>query len=253
MSDVFKWDYDNPLARAKGERRTANSALWDYVQMGAGRSLRKLRDAYEEMRGQAGTEPGPHAREEPPTTRLNTLKGWSSRYQWQDRLSRWEEMERELELDKWRERRENFREEAYQLGRASFDRIRQMLQYPLTERLVLEEHEDGREKFVQVKPAKWSILHVARLMAEANKVTRLALGEPTETTEQRHSGDLAVTGDLAHLEDAELNDRIEQLLARSAAPGPDTLRPPSFRGGPPEKENGHREDQGAQKDGDSDT
>ena len=97
MSGSFSWDYGNPLARAKGELRSANSALWDYVQMGAGRSLRKLRDAYEalEEEHQGDTDVAPHAREHPPTTVLRTLKRWSSRYQWQDRLSRWEELERE--------------------------------------------------------------------------------------------------------------------------------------------------------------
>lgn len=99
----FTWDADEPLGRRAGESRKANAALHDYHLMGAGRSLRKLWRRYRTV---TETSPG---QELPPTRRLPTLKGWSVRFHWQERVGAAEaldaaerrrtRLERQIEVD----------------------------------------------------------------------------------------------------------------------------------------------------------
>lgn len=65
--------------QAEGETQKAYTAFLDYCRMGAGRSLRALVQLYRE----------PDA-ENPPTKHDATVFGWSSRYQWQDRVAEYD-------------------------------------------------------------------------------------------------------------------------------------------------------------------
>lgn len=238
---TFSWDYDAPLVRVKGETSKASQALWDYAQMGAGRSLAKLIEAYQS--DPEGT-PDPAREAQPPTTRLRTLKAWSVRYDWQARVARWDQLQKEAEAGQWEERREAFRQRAYDIADQALERLEDMLTYPLTRRVVLEKDDQGRDLVVQVEPVRWDMKAVAQLLREANKAGRLALGEPTETTEQRHSGAIEAAP-LGYLEDAELNDKIEQLLDRLDAPGPGEISEPAFREGPAPEASGDQPPEGA--------
>jgi hypothetical protein len=64
------------------ETARAKAAFNDYLTLGPGRSLEKLLERYR-------TVPNP------PTTRLPTLKGWSARFGWQERLAEIAERERQ--------------------------------------------------------------------------------------------------------------------------------------------------------------
>lgn len=75
------WDATNPLARAVGETRKAHTALRDYWLLGPGRSITKLHQSYMQTTSQ-----------EPPTRTLRTIRGWSAKYAWQDRVDRAKEI-----------------------------------------------------------------------------------------------------------------------------------------------------------------
>jgi len=81
--------------RQKGESRKAIIACNDYLRMGPGRSLAKLCVRY-----RAATEL-------PPTKRLKTLKDWSRRYGWQERVSAYEAEQERQKNEKRREVMEN--------------------------------------------------------------------------------------------------------------------------------------------------
>lgn len=87
--------------RKRGEHNKHVRACNDYLRMDIGRSLRGLQDEY---RHQSGSEAAP----EPPTTRLTTLKVWSSKYDWVARAQEFDKAEDE--------RRTARREEAMQTG-----------------------------------------------------------------------------------------------------------------------------------------
>lgn len=74
------FDPEHPLDRCAGETRRANDALRDYYQMGAGRSLRRLRDLYrEKFEGEGDSI-------KPPTRNFKTLIVWSTDDAWQARV-----------------------------------------------------------------------------------------------------------------------------------------------------------------------
>lgn len=64
----------------QGETQKAYAAFLDYCRMGAGRSLRALVQTYRE----------PDA-ENPPTKHDATVFGWSSRFQWQERIGEYDQ------------------------------------------------------------------------------------------------------------------------------------------------------------------
>ena len=67
------------------------------------------------------------------------------------------------------------------------EKIVQMLAMPLTQQTVEQETKDEKGNVVQrtvvINPTNWNLRDVAALLAQWDKTTRLALGEPTERTE----------------------------------------------------------------------
>lgn len=72
------------IPRRKGERLDAYAALCDYAVMGPKRSLRKLWRVYVDQ-NETDSE------QAPPTTNLRTIKRWSSRNDWQERVATYDE------------------------------------------------------------------------------------------------------------------------------------------------------------------
>lgn len=90
------------------ESKKAILACNDYLRMGAGRSLAKLHQKY--------TAPSPT---EPPTRTLRVLKGWSSKFDWQQRASDYDAT--------WEERKNAEREREFNEGIAlDFERVRKL-------------------------------------------------------------------------------------------------------------------------------
>jgi hypothetical protein len=163
-----------------------------------------------------------------PTLALRTLKGWSSRHNWQARVDAWELLQRAAEAEEWKERRERWREEAYRLNEAAIDRVHRMLSFPLSQKVVLERYEDGREKVVRIEPVRWNMGHVAQLMNAIMKINQLLFGDISVRIDHHHSGTVGLTGDYSHLSEEELNAEIDKLLSRLGSPGPLDIRVPSF-------------------------
>jgi len=106
------WNEDDPLALSGGrfeawsETKRANRALADYAKMGAARSLRSLCEIYlqqaEKIRALEGTEV---KFTRPPTTKLDTLFAWSSRFEWVARVERYDELKKAQEDREFEEER----------------------------------------------------------------------------------------------------------------------------------------------------
>ena len=172
---VITWDRADPLARARGESLRANQALCDYARMGEGRSLRKLHQRYVLQ-----TANNPLTGIRPPTASLATLGTWSMRFDWPARADRNDRLAAQEAEAAWRERREEEREEEWQLTRALFRRARDMLDYPL---VVEVEQADGTK--IQ-RPTNWRMADAARFIELAAKLARLAAhmsdDDPTESS-----------------------------------------------------------------------
>ena len=172
---VITWDRADPLAQAAGESRRANQALRDYAAMGPARSRRQLRERYLQQ-----PSSNPPAGFRPPTASLATLETWSLKHGWVARTERWDGLAAQEAEAAWRERREEEREEEWQLTRALFRRGREMLEYPL---VVEVEDEEGRT--VQ-RPTNWRMADAARFIELAAKLARLAAhmsdDDPTESS-----------------------------------------------------------------------
>lgn len=79
----------------KGETHKAVLACNDYLRMGPGRSLAKQIEKY--------TESWPDSDQEPPTTRLNTLKNWSTKFNWVERSQQYDAMIEEQKNERRKE------------------------------------------------------------------------------------------------------------------------------------------------------
>lgn len=92
--DLFLDDPD--LQIREGETAKSYRAFMDYCNMGAGRSLAKMVQVYQQQ------NVGNSSASRPPTLRLRTLEDWSSQFSWKARLRVYENLraraERKAEL-----------------------------------------------------------------------------------------------------------------------------------------------------------
>lgn len=215
----FTWNDERPLDRAPGETKKANAALWDYYNMGPGRSLIKLRDQY--LNAPKG---GPrHA-----TRQITTLKRWSSRYSWQLRIGSADQIARRREEREWAERRRENKERLWQINEAMIAKAESMANWPLAERVI----PDREGELVRIVPANWNMGHTARMVAEILRINAVLFGEPNEVTEHRHSGQVGIVSDLAAMSEDQLYDQLQELRQRLDAPGPGEIHEPGFNSGP---------------------
>lgn len=174
----MNFDPDNPLALCSGEPGYANQALNDYALMGAVRSLTGLIASY-----QSAPEPGP-------SLRLATIKGWSGRYAWQERVTAFDEQQRAAERARavalWQARKEATRERYYSMSERLADRAIEMLGFPLatverTEKV--RQGADGRSTIIEqtvIKPSKWAVRDAALIADVAVKLARLSAEMETD-------------------------------------------------------------------------
>jgi len=169
----MEWDKETPLARIKGETIKANTALYDYALMGKGRSLFKLWERYTHQESTEVT----------PTRTLRTLKGWSTKYAWQDRVAAFQQQQDAEEAEKWKARQLETRQAEWDDAQALRKRADQMDQFPLPRIEKVEEvYEDGRPKSVTiVNPTGWGQGDIARNRQAASKLARLAAEMETDS------------------------------------------------------------------------
>lgn len=179
------------LARLPDEPATAYRALVDYAMLGSDRSLDALAAQYR-------SDPDAH----PPTRRRNTLATWSVAYDWQDRIADYDEQLAAAELAQaeaqWAARREQIREESWQLAQRLKDRAIELLSHPTVEEVT--ESKDGTTIII-VKPSKWAQRDIPAIAETFNKLARLAVGLDTDQIRIIEGID---PGDLAQKSDEEL-------------------------------------------------
>ena len=165
-------DLDDPLARQLGESRNGNQAFRDYCMMGSKRSYKALLKRYVTMPAEEGT---------PPTRSKNTLKSWTSKFKWQQRLEAWIFQQQELVVVNWEARQLEISEIEWGRAHELLDRASQMLKFPLAEVKRVEEfYEDGRPHLTTIiKPVKWQQRDVVAFVETASKLMRLSTGSET--------------------------------------------------------------------------
>lgn len=203
----------NPLEKTAGETAKANQALVDYALLGASRSLSILHRTY--------TEDAPKKASKKAFCNLRTLKEWSTKYAWQERVARFDALQRAEALEAWHARAEDLRDREWKLAQALMDKAEQMLKFPLAEverTNKVETSEDGKTiiyHITQMNPARWFFADAARVIREASRVARLATGQ--ETDHNKHTGEVTQIGmtlDEWTKKQAERNGKVAETLAK---------------------------------------
>jgi hypothetical protein len=214
----FTWDADEPLGRRSGESRKANAALHDYYLMGSGRSMPKLWRRYRNV-----TEASP-GQELPPTRRLPTLKGWSVRYHWQERVGAAEaldaaerrrtRLERQIEVD---DRDWSLGDKLRELAQAILDEGPKYLK--TTRRVIKGKSGEADREIITVALDAPVAIRAAKL---ASDMQRAATGLGRREARESWNVDLATltTGQLTRLAAGE--DLIDVLLAPEGEGGAGT-------------------------------
>ena len=167
--------------QASGEPQKAYAAFLDYCRLGPGRSLARLLKRY-----QGVPEPYPGL---PPTTRLPTLKAWSSKHRWQARVEAWDTAQQAAEQAEWAARRKQIREADWQAGEALRALAAQMLdQTPqflkTTRRLVKGQHGAADREVITLALDQGTLFKAVEL---ASKLQRQA-AELVEVQRMEHTG-----------------------------------------------------------------
>jgi hypothetical protein len=164
------------------ETQSAKKALIDYALMD-NRSLDTLHRRYQAM-------------DNPPTKRKATLGGWSSRYEWQKRITLFDLTREQQRLDKWARRKEELNEEDWQTADTLRDKALACLKHIDTDKITLAQ--------------------IANAVLAASKLQRLATHEPTRITELTGAAlERAIEFQLARVG----NDRAAEVIDRVAAGG----------------------------------
>jgi len=192
----FTWDANAPLARGVEESTKACQALQDYIDMGAGRSLAKLAETY-----QAIPEDAP---ESPPTKHLRTLKGWSSRFEWQARLDRYLELEMKRREAVRQARRDALEDADWNMGQELRDKVGEFLGVMSsfrTRKVRNTTAPDGTPLRIIIEAFSATPSQLAHMAKVASDLQRLSTDSPTENI---------------NLGGAALDAAIERELARVA-------------------------------------
>ena len=139
------------LGHELGERGNAYQALLDYCWMER-RSLGRLAERYKIEAGQGLRVP---------TRRVSTLENWSSRYNWQHRVTLWDLALAEIKQEEWLRRAELVNDLDWNDGQGLREAARETL-----ERII--------------ETAEPSLGMLAQVFAAASKLQRLATNEPTD-------------------------------------------------------------------------
>lgn len=176
-------DAFDALRQLPNETVKAYTAFLDYVNMGTGRSLRKLQAEYQR---QTVTKAA--------TKNLNTLKNWSVDYEWQRRIAEYLKELQLRQLEKQRERLENFNENTWQLYESLVMLVQtQIAEYEkqkIAKRVrVPDPRNPGQEiEVVYMKSSLKDLQMIADIVGRAGKDLRAQLGLP-QTVDVTSAGD----------------------------------------------------------------
>ena len=109
-----------PLERQPKESKRANQALRDYAHMGMGRSLRALHNLYLRQASE-------RLAYKPPSTKLQTVFGWSMKFNWQNRIRDWEQDNQREDMTAYEQERKEDRAARIGLLKATRGKLVQRL------------------------------------------------------------------------------------------------------------------------------
>lgn len=175
--------------RRPNEGEKAYAAFKVYCEQGTQRSIRKV------------------ARQLAKSATL--IKRWAAAHEWAGRVKAWdmdqEERRRKAEdealkaeAEVWAKRQRQIREQDWQDAQALRAKVRDMLQFPLSHRVVKD---DGKE--IHIYPAKFTLNNAARMLDVASRLERLAAGLNTDKIEHTGKDDTplaAATGQVVIVE-----------------------------------------------------
>lgn len=171
---MTEFNYDDPLALMPEETVRALAAFHDYEAMGDGRSLSLLTKKYKEDKA---------AGQKPPSTNIQVMTQWSSRYHWQARLARLLEIRaaqrEELRLQRLRE----LEESDWQQGQVLREKVAALLvemerfSTARVQDMVDADGEKIRVVTVKFKPTLSQMSMAAKI---ASELQRLSVGASTQ-------------------------------------------------------------------------
>lgn len=180
------------LARLSGETARAYAAFLDYVKLGEGRSLRRLLEQYQAWHGEKRRQSdGKVTADLPPTTRLRTLEGWSTRYRWQERLAAYQAELARREQAVWERRRAEVREADWQMSAELRELVRaalaQLPQFIKTTRTYVKGRDGEPDR--EVVTVQHDLPALLKALEVASALQRLA----AEVPPPRQTHDVRVT------------------------------------------------------------
>ena len=164
---MIKWDRDDPLMLCEDESRKSNIALRDYWALGPGRTLLALCKKYTKLQGTTAA----------PTLSHQTLKQWSTKYDWQARINQVKVNEDARVMAEWQARQAEWRQRGWEAAQALSDKVRLMLAFPISRKVV--DNGDGTQTIIE--PINWRASDVAKLMETASKLARASSQMTTNT------------------------------------------------------------------------
>jgi hypothetical protein len=175
------WEPDSPLMRVTTESSMANRALRDYAALGPTRSLAKLINRY---RSESEVSTGI----KPPTRRLATMAGWSSRFDWVARVARYDELLAIEDQALWEERRRQVREFDWDLGGqlrqrviSFLDRLPEFIESKMSD--PIRDEDTGEVYRVLTVGLNTNLSQLAQASRISSELMRLASEQPTEIWE----------------------------------------------------------------------
>lgn len=138
MSDPAKitdFDKEDPLKIVEGETTKANQALFDYAQMGVARSLKKLVDKYQKQdkewreykQNPQSLKKGDPIPQPVPAKGWTTISNWSGEFLWQERVKKYDELERERQGLEFQSERLKWKKQRIDLAKAMFTKTAQAM------------------------------------------------------------------------------------------------------------------------------
>lgn len=135
MASKFEFNNDDPLAIVQGEPEKENKCLNDYALMGVARSWRKLIDRYQQdialiakyKAAPLAWDKNQPIPQQPPTVRQMTMATWSKKFLWQERVARFDELERIKERKEFESDRIEWKKRRLDMLKAAFLKAAQML------------------------------------------------------------------------------------------------------------------------------
>ena len=112
------------------------------------------------------------------------------RYDWVTRAEAWDAEQQRVDREEWERRKSIQRQKEWEAAEKLAEKAQAMLTFPLA-----ESHVDGPDGPIIIKPARWGMSDVARLLETASKLARLSAGMETDKTQVEVSADVRELSD----------------------------------------------------------